>query len=195
MRLEESTPRCSLAPLWGRVEAVIPQDVGDRSSANPMPEVAQSTLDSGISPTGILSSHANGQLRDHLHDPWSPLRSTFVCPLLRNKLPMPAEECVGRDDRSDVRQGTSADGLSSYSQPTSLVVGEAKSSATELLLENSILFAEVLDDRILLLRDPAGQGGDEDLPWMEHRGHSVIVAALRDLGQLSGETVHAVEFP
>jgi len=34
------------------------------------------------------------------------------------------------------------------------------------LLENAILFAEIVDDRILLAGDPAGQGGNEDLPGL-----------------------------
>ena len=60
-----------------------------------------------------------------------------------------------------------------------LIVGQSKSSATELSLQNSILLAEVLDDRILLVGDPAGQGGDEDLPRLEDDGHRLIVVTLR----------------
>jgi hypothetical protein len=35
------------------------------------------------------------------------------------------------------------------------------------LLENSVLLSEVFDDGILLAADPAGQGGNEDLPGVE----------------------------
>jgi len=34
------------------------------------------------------------------------------------------------------------------------------------LLEDSVLLAEIFDDRILLAADPSSQGGDEDLPGL-----------------------------
>jgi hypothetical protein len=37
-----------------------------------------------------------------------------------------------------------------------------------LLFENSILFAKKLDDFILMLSDPTGQGGHEDSPGLEN---------------------------
>ena len=38
-------------------------------------------------------------------------------------------------------------------------------------MKNSVLYPEVLDDRILLPGDPAGKGGDENLPGLEDGGH------------------------
>ena len=46
----------------------------------------------------------------------------------------------------------------------------------QLLFQGTILLAEVLDDRILLTGDPAGEGGDEDLPGLEDGSHPSIVA-------------------
>jgi len=66
-----------------------------------------------------------------------------------------------------------------------LTVGQAESSATELLLEDAVLLAEVLDDRILLAADPAGKGGNEDLSGLKDGGRSLIVARQWSTRQLS----------
>ena len=70
------------------------------------------------------------------------------------------------------------------------MIGQSEPSATELLLEDSILFTEILDDRILLAADPASEGGNKDLPRLKDGGHRVIVATPRRNRQLSagGET-------
>ena len=36
--------------------------------------------------------------------------------------------------------------------------------------------SEEVDDCVLLMANPAGQGGDEDLRWVQDDGHPVIVA-------------------
>ena len=66
---------------------------------------------------------------------------------------------------------------------------------TELLPEDSVLLAEILDDRILLAADPAGHGGYEDLPWLQRDGHPLIVAWSRRNGQLSARRTDRVELP
>ena len=63
-----------------------------------------------------------------------------------------------------------------HGKPASLIVGQSEPSATELLFEDSVLLAEVLDDRILLAADPASHGGNEDLPGLKDGGHPSIVA-------------------
>lgn len=106
-------------------------------------------------------------------------------PLLRNQLPVPTKDGVWRDDRRDFGKGASSDGLAPHGQSASLIVGQAESSATKLLLENSVLLAEVLDDRILLAADPASQGANENLPGLKNGGHSSIVARQWNIRQLS----------
>jgi len=70
------------------------------------------------------------------------------------------------------------------------MIGQSEPCATELLLEDSVLLAEVLDDRILLAAHPPSQGGNEDLPGLKDGGHPSIVATPRNNRQLSagGET-------
>jgi len=41
----------------------------------------------------------------------------------------------------------------------------------ELLLQDSILLAKILDDRILPAGDPAREGGDENLPGLKGSSH------------------------
>jgi hypothetical protein len=61
--------------------------------------------------------------------------------------------------------------LPSNRKPATLSIGQAESPATEFLPENSVLLSEVFDDGVLLATDPAGQGGNEDLPGLEDGGH------------------------
>ena len=89
---------------------------------------------------------------------------------------MPTKDGVGSDERSNFGEGPSPNGLAPHGKSSALGVGQPEPSATELLLEDSILLAEIFDDRILLAADPAGQGGDEDLPRLENDGHPSIVA-------------------
>jgi hypothetical protein len=84
---------------------------------------------------------------------------------------MPTEDGVGRDKRGNFGESASANGLASDRKPATLSIGQAESPAAELLPENSVLLPEVFDDCILLAANPAGQGGNEDLPRVEHRRH------------------------
>jgi hypothetical protein len=52
------------------------------------------------------------------------------------------------------------------------------------MLEDSVFLAEIFDDRILLAANPAGHGGNEDLPGMEDGGHRPIGPTPRRNGQL-----------
>ena len=53
---------------------------------------------------------------------------------------------------------------------------QPESPATELLLEDSILLSEILDDRVLLTADPTSERCNKDLPGLEDGGHPSIVA-------------------
>jgi hypothetical protein len=90
---------------------------------------------------------------------------------LSDELPVPTKDGVGRDKRGDFGEGASANGLAPDRKPATLGIGQAKSPAAELLPENPILLSEVFNDCILLMANPAGQGGNENLPGLEHRRH------------------------
>jgi len=106
-------------------------------------------------------------------------------PLLGDKLPVPAKDGVGSDERRDLGKRPSSDCFAAHRKASPLIVGQSKSPTTELLLVDAVLFAEIVDDRILLACDPTGHGGHEDLPWMERRCHQRIVAKSRTDQQLS----------
>jgi len=161
------------------------QNVGDRRPADSMPEILQGTLNSTMSPPGILSGHSNRQLLDNLHDPTSPWGTALMGPFLSDELPVPTEDSIGSDERGDLGEGASANSFAQHSQSATLIVCEPESSATELLLEDAILLAEILNDRILLAADPAREGRDQNLPGLKDDGHPGIVARRESDRQLS----------
>ncbi len=65
------------------------------------------------------------------------------------------------------------------------MIGQSELSPTELLLQDAVLLSEIVDDRILLAGNPSGHSGHEDLPWLEHDGHRLIVASRRNNRELS----------
>ena len=99
---------------------------------------------------------------------------------------MPTKDGIGSNERSNFGESPSPNGLAPYSKSSALTVRQSESSAIELLLEDSVLLTEKLDDRILLTSDPAGQGGNKDLPGLKDDCHPAIVAFGSRNGQLSG---------
>jgi len=99
-----------------------------------------------------------------------------VGPLLSNQLAVPAEDCIRRNQRRDLGQGSPSDGLAPDGQSPALNIGQSKPPTTDLFLKDSILLPQILDDRTLLAADPASQRGNEDLPGLQDGGHSLIVA-------------------
>ena len=75
-------------------------------------------------------------------------------PLLSNELPVPAKDGVGSDERSDLGEDLTADGLTPDRKPATLSICQAESPAAELLPENSVFLPEVFDDCILLATNP-----------------------------------------
>ena len=98
---------------------------------------------------------------------------------------MPTKDGVGRDERCDIGEGASSDSLAPHGKSSALSIGQSEFSATELLLENSVLLSEIIDDRILLAADPARKSGEEDLPGLKDGGHRLIVPTPSDNRQLS----------
>jgi hypothetical protein len=89
---------------------------------------------------------------------------------------MPAKDGVGSDERRHVDERTPTEGLAEHGQPSALFIGQPEALSAELLLEDAVLFPEIIYGRILLARDPPGHGGHEDLPGLEDRCHPRIVA-------------------
>jgi hypothetical protein len=60
-------------------------------------------------------------------------------------------------------------GLSGQSTP--LVVVEAYAVPAELLSQNAIFFAKIVDDQQLTLVHPAGDGDQHEPKWIQHSRH------------------------
>ena len=104
------------------------------------------TLDSCVSPARVLSRHSDGQVRDDLHDSDVARGSSLVGPLLSDELPVPTQDGVRRDERRNICESASPDGLAADREPATLIVGQTETSAAELLLQDAVLFSEILDD-------------------------------------------------
>ena len=88
---------------------------------------------------------------------------------------MPGEERVRGDEPGEIQQCLSADRLSCDGQPSALVVGEPNPSLPKLLKQDTVLFPEIVDGRLLVAVDPAGDGGEEDMPGLDDLRHGRIV--------------------
>ena len=73
-------------------------------------------------------------------------------------------------------------------------MGLAPALDTELLLQDAVLLAQILDHRILLASDPAGERGYQDLPGLEDGCHPWIVVQSCRLGKLSKHRAIGVGF-
>ena len=75
---------------------------------------------------------------------------------------MPAEDGVWRDNGGEVPQELSANGLTQDRQSPTLVIIEARELRTKLFAQDAVLFAEVLENPLLLAVKPACQTGEHE---------------------------------
>ncbi len=64
-----------------------------------------------------------------------------------------------------------AEGLPLDCKPSSFVVRQAKSSPTELTLEDAVLLDQVIDDSLLIAVDPASYRNDQKFPRVYRSAH------------------------
>ena len=83
---------------------------------------------------------------------------------------VPAQNGVRGNDRSDARKYAWTKDLALCCEATTLGVGQSKAFSAELLLQDAVLFDEVLDDVDLVPVDPTGKRRQEQLKW-EEIGH------------------------
>src|SRR5262245_56402925 len=70
--------------------------------------------------------------------------------------------------QGDLRQNQAGQSFGLGRQTASLIVVEPKPSAAKLFLEDSILFAKVVDGELLLLVHPSGHGDQQESEWVEY---------------------------
>jgi hypothetical protein len=87
---------------------------------------------------------------------------------------VPAENRVGGDHRRNLRQTPTTERRSEGRQAPLFVVGEPHALVVQVRLQNPVLFAQVLDDLVLLVLEPADKKRDEQV----QRNHA---SSLRQL--------------
>jgi hypothetical protein len=118
----------------------------------------QPAADSGVAPGRILVRHADderGDVRLGGRATWAPPLRTVVLP--GDESAVPPQDGVGRHDAGDGREVTTAEDLAFHGEPASLVVSQAQSSGTVHRTEDSVLLEQVVNDRLLVSIDPAGE--------------------------------------
>jgi hypothetical protein len=97
---------------------------------------------------------------------------------------MPAEDCVGCDDRGNLLQRSPAQNLALRRESTPLIVGQPEPSPAELFFEDPVLLAQLINRRLLMLVDPASEDRDEELPWLEDLSHPPSLRRLPSAARL-----------
>src|SRR5262249_49196789 len=142
------------ATLRRRLHTVALQHVGDGPATDAMIEIGKRSLDSCVSPTGIVLPHADDQLRNLARDrrpTWT--AAVHEIPLLRDQSPVPPQQRVRRDDRIEFQQRLPSNGLGLAGKEHPFSIGEPKSLASELL------FSEA-DARFGGIRSPSADGDE-----------------------------------
>jgi len=80
------------------------------------------------------------------------------------------QQRVRRNKGSEFSQTSPAQAFRLGCQPTPLVVVESQSSVCELLAQNPVLLAQMLDRLQLTLIHPAGQRNQHELDWIKNSG-------------------------
>jgi hypothetical protein len=94
----------------------------------------------------------------------------------RQRAWVPGQQRIGRDDAGEATQGGSAKNLGPDRESAPLLVRQPTPSLAELLPQDPVLLAEVLDDVLLPVMDPAGNSEDEEV---QHQGiHTTTLAAM-----------------
>jgi hypothetical protein len=106
-------------------------------------------LPDGNNSTAHLSAPYNGLIRQH--DSllaWRPSRPSALLRKFSTRYvsPAPAPQQLGL-----------------HGQTYPLFIGESKTLPFELLLENTVLFYKIVDDRLLVPTEPSGQGDYEEV--------------------------------
>ncbi|MEN8206773.1 MAG: hypothetical protein ABFS24_12290 [Pseudomonadota bacterium] len=80
-----------------------------------------------------------------------------------SRVRVPGEQHIGCHKRLQFIKCPATKHLGLHGQSYPLFIGESKPLSFELILENTVLFDEIVDDRLLLAVKPAGQGNYEDV--------------------------------
>ena len=160
---EERLPRRLRAALRCGLDAVVLEDRFDRVPGDVVAEVLQPAADARVAPGRILVRHADderGDVRLGARATGASRLRTVV--LLGDEPPVPPQDRVGCHDAGDGREATTAEDVAFHGEAASLVVGQAQPSGTVRGAEDPVLLEQVVNDRLLLSIDPAGEQQEEE---------------------------------
>src|SRR5436305_1921791 len=103
---------------------------------------------------------------------------------------MPAQNRIGRDSRRPLTQETTAETFPAPRQTAPLLVAESEYSAGELTPQDAVLFDQIGDDVLLLVIQPAGQGGENNLD--EHEVNHGEIPVTQHLAERPGRQPAAI---
>jgi hypothetical protein len=86
--------------LWRRLQTSLEQHLAHRGRRNRDAETLELADDPFVSPLRVLVGETKDQLAQRALERWSPGRPVRVCPAARDKLAVPAKQCL-RLDRKD----------------------------------------------------------------------------------------------
>ena len=177
MGAQECSPRGG--PIRCRSYAVVLQHLADRACRHPMPTLPQFALNAAIAPAVVLTSQADNEGRDHLPHPRPTDASGRVGPLPGDQTPMPTHQRIRGDEGGNRVQRPSPEALGLHRQSTTLIVGQPKLPATQLLFEDPVLLDQVGDNILLMPMHPAGNRQQQQLERESRGRHPAIVGALK----------------
>jgi hypothetical protein len=108
----------------------------------------------------MLFRHPDDEPLD-LREDAAPSWSRAVRPFPRDELSMPPQNRVGRDDRRQLLEATTAYPMPVKGQPTAFLIGQADPAA-QVRAEDAVLFNQIRDGLLLLVGSPAGHGHHEE---------------------------------
>src|SRR5215510_9333682 len=178
MRLEKHRPGRARASRRGRLNALAPQDVRDRSTGDLVPKIGKRALDARVSPAWVLTGHAHDKRLNCPHHARPARAFAPERPLHCDYLPVPAKQCVRRDDRIELKELFTAHSLLVPSKESAFSVRDDDPPTTETRLEQAILGLEVFDEPFLLPSEPRSECDDQKLDQRRRLNHGASLPEL-----------------
>jgi hypothetical protein len=102
------------------------------------------------------------------------LATSAIIPFLGDEQAVPTQDGVRRHQGADLSEEPAAKDLGFDCQASALIVVEQDASLDELLPEDLVFGAQVVDDLLLLAIDPTGEDEEQKLPGLEDKVHGQL---------------------
>ena len=99
--------------------------------------------------------------------------------LLSDQLPVPPQQRIGRDDRSQFEQNFARDAERLARQQCPLLIREAKRAPIEPLAQHAVFRLQVLNNDDVLTADPTSKEEDDECDGRRFEPHSQSLAWKR----------------